>query len=179
MKLYDSDEIVVKTETTEYSCVDRREYISTRKYDHKLNSGKSDKNYDRSVCFTMYRNWVEIGYEIEEAFGIEASLTWRKFIENYCLYGNAPEWESLPKEYALVLKLAWIGIQGNVDAELAKRKKYFKEEELNDQQRAVIQYMVEHHESSGRACAKALGLNPSTVNNWLRNKSFKALIYQK
>lgn len=142
-------------------------------------SGKSDKNYDRSVCFTMYRNWVETGYVIEEAYGIEASLTWRKLIENYCLYGNAPEWESLPEEYTLPLKLAWNGIQGNVDAELAKRKKYFKEEELNEQQKAVIQYKVEHPESSGRACAKALGMNPSTVNNWLRNESINALIQQK
>ena len=121
----------------------------------------SQKAFDRTVCFTVFREWVEtIQYmaETNPQQALDAFLV----LSNFCLYGEEPAAESNP------WGVAWPVVSAEARRSISNRRRGFGTEDtvLTD---AIKAYRIAHPEATQRAIADALHCSLGKVNGVLRS----------
>ena len=119
------------------------------------------KAFDRTICFTVFREWVEtIQYmaETNSQQALDAFLV----LSNFCLYGEEPAVESNP------WGVAWPVVSAEARRSISNRRRGFGTEDtvLTD---AIKAYHIAHPEASQRAIADTLHCSLGKVNSVLRS----------
>ncbi len=122
------------------------------------------KEFDRSVCFTFFGNWLDCLKAMENEYSLEdKAYQMFKIIARYALYEEAPDCSTDP-----TLPMVWPLLKQQIDASVANRKRGFALPGPSDKQRAIIDCFVEHPELSQREIADILGVSKTTVNQTIR-----------
>lgn len=121
---------------------------------------REKKIFDRTICFTVFREWVEtIQYmaETNPKQALDAFLV----LSNFCLYGEEPAAESNP------WGVAWPVVSAEARRSISNRRRGFGTEDtvLTD---AIKAYHIAHPEATQRAIADALHCSLGKVNKVVR-----------
>lgn len=121
----------------------------------------SKKEFDRSIAFTFYREWLETAQVIEEEHGTEAVAEYLLALANYALHKIEPQRKNGP------LKLLWPQTKEKIDASQEHRARGFSKEdiELTDK---IRKYKEEHPNESQDKIAQIIGCSKGKVNSALR-----------
>lgn len=123
----------------------------------------NNKEFDRSVAFTFYKEWKQDADTIEEDFGSEGKAAYYDAIANYALFEIEPEMKA-------PIKYFWSSIKERIDASQSHRAKGFAKEDVELTQK-IVQYKEEHPDASQRDIAEALDCSVGKVNKALKSAS--------
>lgn len=118
---------------------------------------KQEKEFDRSICFTFYKDFHEQIMDVKRDFGIEQAFEVYEAIANYGLYGTEIEKGKLR---TLTGNLTFSKIDGSQE----NRARWFNGENF-EQTRLVAEYMRDHSKASQRTIAAATGVGKTKVGN--------------
>lgn len=122
------------------------------------------KEFDRSICFTFYKEWAETVKEIEEEYGVEESYKFLMAIINYALYEEEPEKKGL-------IKLFFPTLKEKIDASQKNRARGFSRED-KEMTAKIIEYKKANPNASYRQIAEALGCGKTKVGDVLKGMDF-------
>lgn len=122
---------------------------------------KQEKEFDRSICFTFYRDFHEQIMDVKRDFGIEQAFEVYKAIVNHGLYGIEPE---KGKIRTLTGNTVFDKIEGSQE----NRAKWFNGENF-EQTKLVAEYMRDHPGTSQRIIATATGVGKTKVGKVQKN----------
>lgn len=122
-----------------------------------------NKEFDRSVAFTFYKEWKEDADMIEEDYGCEGKTKFYDAIIDYALYEIEPEMKPPVKYF-------WNTIKEKIDASQEHRSRGFSKVDTETSDK-IISYKNEHPESSQREIADAIGCSLGKVNKTLKNEA--------
>lgn len=125
-----------------------------------ISAKNSNREFDRSVCFTCFAPWVEtvrLMAQDSPETALRAFLT----LADYCLYGAEPD----PVEN--IWGAMWPIVEGEAKRSITNRRRGFGTEDvaLSD---AIREYAAGHPGASQRAIAEALGCSLGKVNKTLK-----------
>ena len=120
---------------------------------------KTQKEFDRSVCFTFYRSFHEQIMDVKRDFGLEAAFQVYEAIANYGLYGTEIEKGKLK---TLVGNTTFEQIENSQ----SRRSNGFAQEDFNSTY-AIVVYHRDHPEASQRTIAEAVGVGKTKVQRTL------------
>lgn len=120
---------------------------------------KTQKEFDRSVCFTFYRSFHEQIMDVKRDFGLEAAFQVYEAIANYGLYGTEIEKGKLR---TLVGNTTFEQIENSQ----VRRSNGFVQEDFESTY-AIAVYHRDHPEASQRTIAEAVGVGKTKVQRIL------------
>ena len=123
----------------------------------------TNKEFDRSVAFTFYKEWKEDADIIEEDYGYEGKVKFYDAIIDYALYEIDPEMKPPVKYF-------WNTIKEKIDASQEHRSRGFSKTDTETSKK-ILDYKQEHPEASQREIADAIGCSLGKVNKTLKNDS--------
>lgn len=116
---------------------------------------KSNKEFERDLCFTFYGSYRETAREIEADFGLEVVAKFYNAIMDYALYEKEPELEG-------VLKYVWHTTKTTIDASVQRRSRGFNGEDVEMTER-IMKYMEENPDATERQIAEDCGCSKGKV----------------
>lgn len=122
---------------------------------------REKKIFDRTICFTVFREWVEtIQYmaETNPQQALDAFLA----LSNFCLYGEEPAAESNP------WGVAWPVVSAEARRSISNRRRGFGTEDT-EKTEEIKAYRIAHPEATQRAIADALHCSLGKVNKVVRS----------
>lgn len=120
----------------------------------------SEKEFNRSVCFTFFEDYLQHVENVEKEFGVETAYEVLITIAKYGLY------KELPKDNKMKI-LVNSTILKSLDLSQDRRAKGFKGEDTEKTQ-AVIDYYRDHPDASQNEIAEATGISKGKVNKVLQ-----------
>ena len=121
----------------------------------------SNKEFNRSIAFTFYKEWKEDADSIEEDFGSDGKVRFYDAIINYALFEIEPEMKAPVKYF-------WSTIKEKIDASQEHRSRGFIKEDTEITQK-IIDYKNNNPESTQRDIADAVGCSLGKVNKVLKS----------
>ena len=122
---------------------------------------KQEKEFDRSHCFTFYKDFHEQIMDVKRDFGLEQAFEVYEAIANYGLYGT----EIKKGKLRTLVGNATIT---KVESSQENRAKWFKGENF-EQTKLVAEYMRDHPKASQRTIAEATGVGKTKVGKVQKN----------
>lgn len=119
------------------------------------------KIYDRSICFTCFRDYVDALLGIEQAAGAETAFSAFKILADYCLYGIDPDPANNPWGWA------WCLVEQKARNSENNRRRGFRTENT-EQTAAVEDYLADHPLASVREVARAVGCSRGKAHKVMR-----------
>ena len=126
------------------------------------NAKARQKVYDRSICFTCFRDYVDALQGIEQTAGAETAFSAFKILADYCLYGIDPDPANNPWGWA------WCLVEQKARNSENNRRRGFGAENVELTQ-AIQHYYIEHPDATQRAIAEAVGCSHGKVNKVVRS----------
>lgn len=121
---------------------------------------KSNKEFDRSVCFTFFEDYRKTAKELEADFGKETVADYYNAIIDYALYTAEPELKG-------PLKYIWPTTKTTIDKSIDRRSNGFKEN--IEQTEKIIKYKKENPDATQREIAEATNTSLGKVNKVLQD----------
>lgn len=121
-----------------------------------------NKEFDRSIAFTFYKEWKEDADMIEEDYGYEGKAKFYDAIIDYALYEIEPEMRPPVKYF-------WNTIKEKIDASQEHRSRGFSKADTETADK-IISYKNDHPEASQREIADAVGCSLGKVNKTLKSE---------
>ena len=122
--------------------------------------GTTEKEFDRSVCFSFFEDYFQHVENVEKEFGIEVAYKVIMTIVKYGLYEEEPEDDRMK---ILVNKT----ILKSIDLSQKRRSRGFSGEDLEKTQK-VMDYYRDHPDASQNEIVKATGISKGKVNKVIR-----------
>lgn len=117
---------------------------------------KSNRAFDRSICFSNFESQVNAVKQIEASQGAETALRAYFILADYCLYGIEPDPASNPWGFA------WALVKQQASTSIKNRARGFGSEDT-EKTEAILEYMGENPHASRREVAQAVGCSVGKV----------------
>ena len=117
-----------------------------------------DNEFNRSVCFTFFRSYLEQAELIAKEYGKDAGYDSMVAIVRYALFKEEPD--------GILPKIVVSGLKDAIDAGQEKRSKGFKGEDV-EMTNKIIKYKEDNPNASYQTIATALGCSKSKVGKVL------------
>lgn len=112
-----------------------------------FNNRKSNKEFDRSICFTFFEDYRKTAVSIEKMLGKEAACDYYTGLIDYALYAKEPQFDGM-------LEIIWPTTKANLDAGIERRKRGFRKEDTQKTQR-----ILDYHSKNPEASQAEIALN--------------------
>ena len=122
---------------------------------------KQEKEFDRSICFTFYKDFHEQIMDVKRDFGLEEAFEVYEAIANYGLFGTEIE-------KGRIRTLVSNSTISKIENSQENRAKWFNGENF-EQTKVVAEYMRDHPNASQRAIASATGTGKTKVGKVQKN----------
>lgn len=126
-----------------------------------MNKEQNKKEFDRSICFTFYKDFHEQIMDVKRDFGIEQAFEVYEAIVNYGLYGKEIEKGRLRT-------LVGNTTISKVESSQENRSRWFNGENF-EQTKLVVEYMRDHPGATQRTIAAATGVGKTKVGKVQKN----------
>lgn len=123
----------------------------------------NNKEFDRSVAFTFYREWKEDADVIEEDYGSEGKAKFYDSVIEYALFEIEPEMKP-------PIKYFWKTIKEKIDASQMHRAKGFSKEDTELTEK-IKQYKADNPNATQREMASALKCSVGKINKVLKDST--------
>lgn len=120
----------------------------------------SNKEFNRSVCFTFFEDYRKTAIEIENDFGKEAVCDYYNAIIDYALYEIEPELKG-------VLKYTWHTTKTTIDSSVNRRASGFRED--TEATEKILEYKRQNPNATQREIADATNTSVGKVNKALKS----------
>lgn len=124
---------------------------------------KSNKVFERNVCFTFFEDYRLTAKELEDDFGKEIVADYYNAIIDYALYEQEPELKG-------TIKYVWHTTKTTIDKSVERRSNAFGKADVETTKK-ILQYKENHPEATQRKIAEAVGCSPGKVNKVLKDYS--------
>lgn len=123
----------------------------------------NNKEFDRSVAFTFYREWKEDADAIEEDYGFEGKAKFYDSVIEYALFEIEPEMKP-------PIKYFWKTIKEKIDASQMHRARGFSKEDTELTEK-IKQYKADNPNATQREIASALKCSVGKINKVLKDST--------
>lgn len=120
----------------------------------------SEKEFDRSICFSFFGDYRDTAKMIEEQAGTQDALAYYNAIADYALYDIEPQYDSV------ALKLVWPTTKTTLDASIRRRKRGFAREDT-DQTKRILEERAKDPDATQRELAERAKASIGKVNKVL------------
>ena len=117
------------------------------------------KEFDRSVCFSFFKSYLEQGEKVNKLYGAEAAYNYFIALIEYGLYQKESEDE--------LSNLLVSGLKNTIDANQKKRASAFESKENKRITESVLKFKAENPNATQREIASAVGCSLGKVNTAL------------
>lgn len=123
---------------------------------------RTNKVYDRTVCFTFFQDYRNTAKSLEGQFGKEAAYDYYDGLIDYALFATEPQFNG-------VLEILWPTTKANIEASIERRKQGFRSEDTEKTQK-ILDYQAKNPTATQREIADATNSSAGKVNKVLQRK---------
>jgi hypothetical protein len=117
---------------------------------------KSEKAFDRGVCFTFFADYWDTAQRIKSSLGTDEAFSYIEAVAEYALYDAEPELDP-------TLSFVWPTTKATIDKNIDRRKRGFGRENTEQTERIIKEYEKDPH-ASQKEIGKRAGASTGKVN---------------